>query len=68
MINEKNLTESKEINNISSSDVSTKNIFDKMFIYVEIYNNNMDQSDILDEILKSHGANVQFLTKFKITN
>ena len=61
MINENNLTESKEINNISSSDVSTKNIFENMFIYVEIYNNNMDQSDILDEILKSHGANVQIL-------
>ena len=60
MINENNPTDSKEIKNLSSSEPSTKNIFENMFIYVEIYNNNMDQSDILDEILKSHGANVNF--------
>jgi len=60
MINENNPTNTKEINNLLSSEVSTKNIFEKMFIYVEIYNNNIDQSDILDEILKYHGANVNF--------
>jgi hypothetical protein len=37
---------------------SSNQIFKDLTIYVEIYNNNIDQSDLLDDILKNSGANV----------
>jgi hypothetical protein len=38
----------------------TNQIFENLNIYVEIINNNIDQSDLLDEVLTSNGANVNF--------
>jgi hypothetical protein len=37
---------------------NTKNLFKGKNIYVEIFNNNIDRSDIINEIMESHGANV----------
>jgi hypothetical protein len=60
--------------NITNSDANKSNIlipenesneFKKLFenknIYVEIFNNNNDRSDLLDDILHSHGANVKYI-------
>ena len=37
---------------------SNELIFKYITIYIEIFNNNIDQSDILDEILIKNGARV----------
>ena len=36
-----------------------KKCFRNLNFYVEIYNNTIDQSDILDEMIKSNGGNVK---------
>ncbi len=61
MINQNNSTDLGETKDISTSEPDTKNIFNNLCIYVEIYNNNINQSDVLDDILKLHGANVLIL-------
>ncbi len=56
-----NLKQPKLERKLIENDTNIKRIFDKMNICVEIFNNNMDSSDLLDDVLLSHGANVKSL-------
>jgi hypothetical protein len=50
----------KEEENSNGQEETQNNelIFKNLNIYVEIFNNNINQSDIMDHVLIKHGANV----------
>ena len=50
------------INRLTNDDISSPASpkLDNVNFYVEIYNKTIDQSDLLDDIIKSNGGNVKF--------
>lgn len=51
---------------ISKAQRETNLVFKDISIYVEIFNNSIDQCDLLDDVLQKGGANVKFTRKFTL--
>ena len=64
ILSELDKNDNSQLNENLSQDKNQKSneekilLFEDLNIYVEIFNNTIDQSDLLDEVLVENGANV----------
>jgi hypothetical protein len=61
----KDSSKNKSNHSIKTDKNDISNCFKNLNFYVEIFNKTIDQSDLLDEMIKSNGGNVKF--KFILT-